>query len=365
MKNGLRFFAFVCLSLQAFTPARAQHQPAAGSQQFVSLGDFKLQSGAVVRDFHLGYRTLGKLNGDKSNAILWPTWLGGVSEDLLGLVGSGKVVDDSKYFVILVDAIGNGVSSSPSNSKVQPWMRFPEFTIRDMVEAERRLVLEVLQISHLRAAMGVSMGGMQTFEWAVAYPDFIDLAISMAGSPQSTSYDKLLWSCEIDAVELDPAWNNGHPTGPLTRGLQLYEEIDSMNLYSPAYRVAQTPSRDFGSFQAEIKKKAGGDGGAASDFIRQRQAIMSLDIPSEFGGSIEKAAQRVHAKLLVIISPQDHMVNATPALKFADAISAPVITLDSACGHASFWCISVGPVVTQFIADPTSVHSATLHDSGH
>jgi homoserine acetyltransferase len=105
-----------------------------------------------------GYRTLGKLNAEKSNAILWPTWLGGRSEELLQFIGPGNVVDSGKYFVILVDSIGNGISTSPFNSSSQPRMKFPKFTVRDMVESEHRLVTEVLRLGHLHAVMGLSMG---------------------------------------------------------------------------------------------------------------------------------------------------------------------------------------------------------------
>jgi homoserine O-acetyltransferase len=265
--------------------------------------------------------------------------------------------------VILVDAIGNGISSSPSNSKKQPLLKFPMFGIRDMVESEHRLVTEVLHLPHLRAVMGISMGGMQTFEWVVAYPDFMDVAIPMAGSPQSTSFDKLLWTSQIDAIELDPAWNNGNPTGPLTRGFAISEEIGQMNLTSPAYHVAHTSPKAFDAYVAELKKSAGGDGGLASDYIRQRQAIIALDIPGELGVSLAEAAKKVRARLLVIVSPQDHMVNPTPAQEFAAAIGAPVITLDSPCGHISLDCISVGPTVSRFLAGPTSAHSETLRDA--
>jgi homoserine O-acetyltransferase len=341
----------------------AQTQAAEGAQQFAEFGDFKLQSGGVIHDFRLGYRALGKLNAEKSNAVLWPTWLGGTSEQLLQFIGPGKVVDSGKYFVVLVDAIGNGVTTSPSNSKTQPLMKFPQFTIRDMVEAEHRLAAEVLHLAHLRAVMGVSMGGMQTFSWALAYPDFMDLVIPILGSPQSTSYDKLLWTAQIDAIELDPAWNHGDPTGPLTRGFALSEEIGQMNLTSPAYRVAHTNTKEFDAFLADLRKNAKGDGGVASNHIRQRQAIMALDVPKELGVTLREAAKRVRAKLLVIVSPQDHFVNPAPAMEFAAAINAPVVTLNSVCGHLATSCISLGPAVARFLEDPSSVQSETFQDS--
>ena len=364
MKNGTLVEVFIVLVVVAcgITAANAQAPPAEGTQQFAEFGDFKLRNGEVIHDFRLGYRTLGKLNADKSNAVLWPTWLGGKTDFLLQFIGPEKVVDSSKYFVVLVDAIGNGVSVSPSNSKPQPLMKFPKFSILDMAEAEHRLVTEVLHLPHLRAVMGISMGGMQTFEWIAAYPDFMDVAISIAGSPQSTSFDKLLWTAEIDAIELDPAWNHGNPTGPLTRGFALESEITSMNSTSPGYRVAHTSAKDFDAFLAEMKSDAKGDGGTASDHIRQREAIIALDMPAELGMTLGEVAKRVHAKLLVIGSPQDHMVNPNPALEFAAAAGAPVVTLDSACGHLSLTCISLGPTVSRFLADPSSIHSETLQD---
>ena len=371
MTNSLRSATLTLLILIILSwPAPSHPQPAQtapqteGAQQFADLGDLRLRNGGVIRDFRLGYRTFGKLNAEKSNAILWPSWLGGKSQDLVQFIGPTKVVDISRYFVILVDAIGDGVTTSPSNSKSQPLMKFPEFTIRDMVESEHRLATEILHLSHLRAVMGLSMGGMQTFEWGIAYPDFMDLLIPMVGSPQSTSYDKLLWTAQIDAIELDPAWNHGNPTGPMDRSLGLVEEIGSMNLTSPAYRVAETKPDGVNALLTEIRNSARGDGGNACDRIRQRQAIMALDIPAELGvATLEQAAPKVHAKLLVIVSPEDHLVNPEPAMKFASAAGATLVKLDSPCGHLSPGCISVGPTVARFLADPASVHGETLQDA--
>lgn len=356
-----------CLLFVIFSavPVNAQPQVQDGAQQFAGLGNFKLQNGRVLYDLRLGYRTLGRLNDDKSNAILWPTWLGGTSENLLEFVGPEKVLDPSKYFVVLIDAIGNGVSTSPSNSKTQQLVKFPEFTIRDMVEAEHNLATNVLHLSHLHAVMGISMGGMQTFSWILTYPDFMDVAIPMLGSPQSTSFDKLLWTAEIDAIELDPAWNHGSPIKPFAKGMALAEEIDSMNLTSPAYRVAHTEANAFESFLSETRQNTKADGGSAWNQIRQRQAIITFDASKERGMALGQAAKTVRAKLLVIISLQDHMVNPVPAIEFAVAASAPMVKLDSACGHLALTCISVGPTVARFLADPSSVRGETVQDSSN
>ena len=318
MKTALGVAMLIGILCSTAENARAQsaaqaanEQAANGAQQFAALGDLKLRSGAVIHDFRLGYRTFGQLNAAKSNAILWPTWLGGKTQDLVQFIGPDKVVDSTKYFVVLVDAIGDGVSTSPSNSKTQARLEFPEFTIRDMVESEHRLATEVLHLTHLHAVMGISMGGMQTFEWVAAYPDFMDVAIPMAGSPQSTSYDMLLWTSQMDALRARSRMERRRRARePMTGGFAVYNEIGTMNVTSPAYRVANTTPQEFRqSSSSKREKELTINAATACDAIRQRQAINALDIPGEFGETMEQAAKSVHAKLLVVISPEDHMVN--------------------------------------------------------
>ena len=100
-----------------------------------SIGDLKLEDGEVIRDCKVAYRTFGTLDPAKDNAILVTTWFGGTSTALMGSIGPGKMYDSSKYYVIAVDALGDGLSSSPSNSTLQPRLKFPRFTIRDMVRS--------------------------------------------------------------------------------------------------------------------------------------------------------------------------------------------------------------------------------------
>ena len=115
------------------------HVAAAQQLQMASVGDLTLVSGEVIRDCRIGYRTFGHLNADKSNVVVFATWFRGTTKDLIDLFGPGKLVDTSKYYVIAVDALGDGVSSSPSNSPSQLHMTFPKIAIRDMVNSLSRL----------------------------------------------------------------------------------------------------------------------------------------------------------------------------------------------------------------------------------
>src|ERR1700733_5395038 len=118
--------------------------------KFASLGDFRLESGEVIRDCRIGYRTFGKLNADASNAILIPTWANGTTDQLQHSIGpKNGVVDYAEYFVVLVDALANGVSSSPSNSNAQSRMKFPKITVRDMVNNQHQVLTGTLGLKHL------------------------------------------------------------------------------------------------------------------------------------------------------------------------------------------------------------------------
>ncbi len=316
-------------------------------QQFAQLGDFKLESGEVLRDCRIGYRTLGQLNPEKSNVILVPTWAGGTTEHLLGSAGPGKLADTSKYYVILVDALSNGVSTSPSSSVAQPQMRFPKITIRDMVNTQHEMLVTVLHIQHVKAVMGVSMGGMQTFQWLVAYPDFMDKAVPIVGSPRLAAYDLLHWQAEIDAIENDPAWNGGEYTKNPARGTSY--EFGSILLTTPDHYNQTTTREQVLEKIAEAKKSSGGSD--SNNSIRQSEAMMALDVSAPFGASMEKAAAEVKAKLLVIVARFDHVVTPGPALEFALLTKAEHLELDSNCGHLAPSCedAAVRKAVSEFL----------------
>src|SRR5437660_2727315 len=164
--------------LLAASPALA-HKPGDPPHQTYPMGDLKLESGEAIKDFSISYVTHGTLNAQKSNAILMVTAIGGNHHRLDFMIGPGKALDPEKYFIICTDAISNGLSTSPSNSKAQPRMQFPKFAIRDMVESQYRLLKEKLGIDHVVAVVGPSMGGMQVLQWGVSHPEYMDSLVAM------------------------------------------------------------------------------------------------------------------------------------------------------------------------------------------
>lgn len=306
----------------------------AQEQRFAELGDLKLANGEVLRECRIGYRTFGKLNRERSNAILFPTWAGGTTEQLAGGFGPGKSMDLSAYYVVLVDALANGVSSSPSNSRTQPRMKFPAITIRDMVETQHRLLTEVLGIHHLKAVMGISMGGMQTFQWMVSYPGFMDRAIPILGSPRLAPYDLMHWQTQIDAIMNDASWNGGEYTANPARVAEA--QFGALLLTTPEHFNANTTREQvFEQLKAARSSTSGSD---ANNKIRQCQAMMALDVSENFGGSLAAAAAAVKARVLVIISKTDHVVTPGPALEFGRLLHSQILELEGNCGHLANGC---------------------------
>ena len=305
----------------------------ASPQQFANLGICPLESGEKVQECRIGYRTWGVRNADSSNVILVPLWFTGNTSKLESSVGPGKVLDSSRYFIVGIDPLANGVSSSPSNSRVQPRMTFPAITIRDMVETEYTLATKALGLKHVHAVLGTSMGGMQTFEWMVAHPDFMDDAVPIVGSPRLTAYDLLLWHAEEDAIRSSPAWQMGnYKENP---SIPMVQILHSMNITTPHHYAATTSREMFPAIYAGYGNW-NADGFDANDRIYQLEAMIHQDVAH--GGNLDAAAARVRAKVLAVVSEQDHMVNPGPAQEFAPKIHAKVLVLHSDCGHLAPNC---------------------------
>jgi homoserine acetyltransferase len=343
---------FACLAIMAAALSAAGVPAVAedGAQQFADLGRCTLDSGQTIEHCRVGYRTFGTLNAAGNNAVLMPTWLNGRTEDMLDLVGAepskNRLVDTTKFYAVLLDALGDGVSSSPSNSDLQKGAEFPAITERDMVRAEYRAVTEVLHLKHAHAVMGISMGGEQTFEWAVTYPEFFDLAVPIAGTPQPTSYDLLSHTITQDAMLADPDYKGGK-YGEKEPELKLANELLKMELTTPQYRVEHTERKDFPALLDEARKPERQD---ANDRMWQLKAVLAHDVLR--GKPMGEIAKATRAKWLVIVSAHDHLVYPGPALEWAKAAGAETYISDTPCGHVLMECDAdqVSQRVERFLA---------------
>jgi homoserine O-acetyltransferase/O-succinyltransferase len=336
IQNWSKIGAILGLAV-AITSAYAQDGPqqSDGRQQFANLGQCKLQSGQVIEDCRVGYRTYGHLNAAGDNVILVPTWLYGTTGDLASLFGDGsspqQLIDTGRWFGISIDAFADGVSSSPSNSSKQHGTAFPPITLNDSVHAQYRVMTEVLHLKHLHALVGLSMGGEQTFIWSTLYPQFFDLAIPILGTPRLTSYDLHVKQIMVESIEGDPAYAHGNYT--TEPPLKLANLFGSLVVTSPAFRNAATPRDKLSAFIAQTEAPQSID---ANDRLWQLKAIMQQNVIGS--RTIPEAARSTQAHFLVIVSREDHLVNPQPALDWAAALSAPIYISDGACAHLIMTC---------------------------
>lgn len=179
--------------------------------------DFKFKSGESISNLNLHYTIIGtplrNKTGIVSNAVLimHGTSLSGnqfLNEKFAGeLFGPGQILDASKYYIILPDAIGHGKSSKPSDGL---HMKFPKYDYDDMVLADYKLLTEHLKINHLRLVMGTSMGGMHSWIWGYTYPDFMDALMPLASLPvEIAGRNKMQRKMAIDLIKMDPEWKEG------------------------------------------------------------------------------------------------------------------------------------------------------------
>jgi homoserine O-acetyltransferase len=200
----------------------------------VTLKNFRFVSGETLPDLRIHYRTLGTpwrdARGRVTNAVLILHGTTGNGSNFLRpdfageLFGQGQLLDARRYYLVLPDGVGHGHSSKPSDGLRA---RFPHYRYADMIEAQYRLLTEGLGVNHLRLVMGTSMGGMHTWLWGEAHPEFMDALLPLASLPSPISGRNRVWRRTIiDAIRLDPDWKQGEydqqPGGLRVAGEVLY-----------------------------------------------------------------------------------------------------------------------------------------------
>ncbi len=201
-----------------------------------SLGNFPLESGIVLHDAKLAYKTYGKLNSRKNNAILLCSYIAGTHQGYELLIKKGRCFDPSKYFVIATNMFANGLSSSPSNTpQPQNGPYFPHVVIRDNVCAQYTLLTEGLKIKRLKMVSGYSMGAQQTFQWAVSYPDVMERIAPWCGHARTMPHTWAFLEGMASVPKLDLAWAGGLYKEPPVRALRTMARVYSGWGFSQAW----------------------------------------------------------------------------------------------------------------------------------
>ncbi len=298
------------LLLAVALPAFA-HGPNDPPHQALALGDLQLESGEAIRDFSISYVTHGTLNADKSNAILMVTAIGGNHHRIDYLIGPGRALDPSRYFIIATDAIGNGLTTSPSNSKTQPRMQFPRFNMRDMVNSQQRLVTEKFGIRKLVTVVGASMGGMQALQWAVSYPDMVQSVVPIIPLARTPAWTTGVLEMLRQSIMTDARWKDGDyaASEPPEQGMRLWAGwLSGVIVRTPVFQEELYPKGG----DDEIKYLKGvQDSGwkrmDATDWIYQSWAYDQHNVGTTpgFNGDYNRALGAIKAKTLILAGSTD------------------------------------------------------------
>jgi homoserine O-acetyltransferase/O-succinyltransferase len=213
--------------------------------------NFRFESGEILPELRLHYRTLGSPHRDAAgmvdNAVLVLHGTGGSGDQFLTdhfagvLFGAGELLDAATHYIILPDGIDHGGSSKPSNGL---HARFPHYTYDDMVMAQHRLLTEHLGVDHLLLVMGTSMGGMHTWVWGEMYPDFMDGLVPLAAVPtEIAGRNRMMRKMIMDDIRNDPDYDSGdYASQP--RGLACAIQVLLFMVSSPYQWQKEAPTRD-------------------------------------------------------------------------------------------------------------------------
>ncbi len=312
MTPSHRLFAL----LLAAAPIAAQPQAAPGRadraehHEFV-IRDFRTEGGVTLPGARVVYGTYGHLNAARDNVVLLPSHYMATHHGYEWLIGPGQALDTTRLFLVATELFGNGFSSSPSNTP-EPFHgpRFPLMTIRDNVEAVHRLLAEELEVTHVRAIIGFSMGAQQAFQWAVSYPAFAGRIVATSGTAKTYGHGVVRLEGQVAALTADAAFNGGDYTAPPKQGLEAFGMVWAGWLYSQEWwrrelwRTASAPGTTFEQFMGSFRARFSAD---ANNYILQARTWQRHDVGGTpgFDGDVERALRSITAPLLYMPSETD------------------------------------------------------------
>lgn len=314
-------------------------QPHAIHRRF-ELGELRLESGTVLPAANILYVTYGKLNGRKDNAVLVASFHGGNHHGYDFLIGPGLALDTAKYFVVVTEMFASGGSSSPSNTP-PPFHgpRFPAIAIRDNVAAVHQLLTKGLDLPHVRAVLGFSMGAQQALQWAVSHPDFMDKIVAWCGTAKTYPHTWVFLETAILAWNADEAFANGDYRSRPAKGSAAAAAHWAAWVFSPEWWHRELYKPTWKSPEALIQGWArdsmAQDPNNEISQSRTWQRHNVADTPG-FNGNLKRALGSIRAAVLLMPSSTD-MYFTTRDIEGESRLipRAKVVSIPSVWGHAA------------------------------
>lgn len=319
--NGMKLVLALGMALCSASAVHAE------MQTFLAY-DFEFEDGAVVPELRVAYETHGTLNAGHDNAILLVHGTSGNRQSFDAMIGPGKTFDTDKNFVITVDAIGGGGSSSPKDGLGQD---FPRYTIRDMMRAQHALVTRGLELTRLRAVGGSSMGSFVSLEWGIHHPEMVRSLILLVPSPKAEPTFQLTVDLMTSVIALDPEWEGGRYTHNPIEGLRLAGMLYYPWVVSAPY-IDRLSARQRAKDQEESARSfANWD---ANSLILRYAASRAHDVSAPFGGDMSAALAQITAPTLILPSASDRLLGLDGPRRIRDGVKqASYAEIPSDLGH--------------------------------
>lgn len=313
---------------------------------------FTTQSG-ITLDVRIVYKTFGTLNADRDNVIVVPTFYGGRHGDTEYFLGPERFIDAEKYFIVIPNMFGNGLSSSPSNTPL-PYGRgaFPLLTLYDNVRAQHKLLTTELGVKRVRLVVGYSMGAMQAYQWGALYPDLVDAIAPICGAAKTSPHNKLMLDGPVSALQTDAAFDGGWYDQPPLKGLLAFGRVYASWFFSQDF-FREALYREIGLASIEDVVRLTQQyflHSDANDLLAMANTWRVGDISEnpEFNGDLAAALGAISARAIVLPGATDlYFRVADNALEVAQMPNAELRPIPSSWGHTAGF--GINPPDNEFI----------------
>jgi homoserine O-acetyltransferase len=300
-----------------------------------------LQSGSTLWQAKLAYQTYGALNAARDNVVLIPTFYSGHHTDCEAMMAAGRAIDPSKYFVVVPNMLGNGLSSSPSNTP-PPLDRaaFPQVTVYDNVICQHRLLTEHLKVTRVRLVAGFSMGAQQAFQWGALFPEMVAAMAPICGSARTSPHNAVFLDGLKAALTADAGFNDGWYDSPPVKGLIAFARVYAGWVYSQDfYRDHEYRAMGFSSIEDVLRfSEARYRLRDANDLLAMLWTWRHADVSANtrFNGDLAAALGAITARTIVMPSATDLYFRVRDnELEVAQMPNAELRPIPSSWGHAA------------------------------